>query len=63
MSINEIEKKNKLNSIQLKDWGPLYNFARPSHLLRYRIEKRKGRRKLLSELHYAMNANTRQSTV
>jgi len=37
-------KINKLNSIQLKDWRSLYNFARPTHLLRWRTEKRKGRK-------------------
>jgi hypothetical protein len=33
-------KRNKSNSIQLEEWGPLCNFARPTHLLRWRREKR-----------------------
>jgi hypothetical protein len=37
-------KINKLNSLQLKDWRSLCNFARPTHLLRWRTEKRRGRK-------------------
>jgi 5-methylcytosine-specific restriction endonuclease McrA len=39
MSIDEIKKTTKSNSIQLKDRGPLCNFTRPTQ--RWRKEKKK----------------------
>jgi hypothetical protein len=41
-------KKNKSNSIQLNDWRSLCNFARPTPFLRWRREKREGRRKIIA---------------
>jgi len=40
-------KTTKLNLIQLKDWGSLCNFAKPTHLLRGRKEQKEGWRKTL----------------
>jgi hypothetical protein len=47
------------NSIHLNEWGPLYNFARPANLLRWRREKKK----LSLELLCAMKANSKRPTL
>jgi len=46
MPRDKIEKKS--NSIQLKDWGPLCNFTRLTHLSRWRREKGRERRRIIT---------------
>jgi hypothetical protein len=56
-------KKTRSNSIQLTNRGSFCNFAKPTHILRWRREKIGGGEKLSLELDRALAASIHQPTV